>query len=142
MTKTIHYNGSYRFICGYLNTRHCMWDRVCNKRGNAVHKVTNMIPNTYVLVIEAMVPTYYKIVNKDGGGTEVHSRNPDIGISRSPEPTAHIAEKDWGSITDHIPIRFTVKAKMDLKYMRKRITKSIVYVPKAFERDEQIYRDR
>lgn len=67
-------NSNNHFLCSDLNAKHFTWDRVCNEIGNAVHKVKNRIPNTYV--IEENTPTYYKLVKKRG-------RHPDSTLQQS-----------------------------------------------------------
>lgn len=92
----------------------------------------NEIPITYV--IAANTPSYYKQINKKDGTIVIHASNPYIGISRTPNTTAHVTDKNWGAVTDHRPIVFRVKAKLKLKDVRKRIAKSMFMSPMQWSR--------
>lgn len=100
-------------------------------------KFKKKISSTYVIV--ANTPTYYKLINREEGTLAIHSSNLDIGIRSSPNTTAHITDKDWGAVTDHRPILFTLKAKLRLKDRKKRKSKPKFFVPKAVERAKLVY---
>lgn len=67
----------------------------------------------------------------DNGDTVTLSSNLDIRLSRSNDTKVFVADKDWGSVSDHRPIRFSVKAKLRLKDLRRQIAKSLFCVPAA-----------
>lgn len=142
-------NGDKQLLCGDLNARHRAWDNVGNERGTDVYEVVNRTPITYICA--ASVNSYYKVVYKKkkftGSRNEytkvrtIYTSNPDIVITRTPDTVAHVQERNWGKVSDHLPVTFLVKAKLKLSDTRRRIAKSLFYCPKTIKDAQKAYRD-
>lgn len=124
-------------IVGDINDRHVKWDKITNGRGIAVMEVAHSNPRTYVLAADK--PSYYKVITREGGKQETWSSNPDIAILRTHDATVYINERDWTGVSDHRPVTFTVKAKLKLKELKRRVAKSLLLVPSAIKEAKAAY---
>lgn len=50
-----------------------------------------------------------------------------------------INTRDWGLISDHRPVLFTIKADLNLKELKRRIAKSLFFVPSAVKEAKSHY---
>lgn len=51
----------------------------------------------------------------------------------------HVQQRDWGSISDHRPVRFEVRTTQRLQDMRKRVAKLLFYFPNAVNDAQRAY---
>lgn len=123
--QTINDCGNNHLLCGDLNAHHCKWEKACNERGVAVHRLLIEIPNTHIVAADVL--SYFKVINKTKGGMTECSSNPDIGISRHAGTKARVENKTWGNISDHRLVIFTVQTSLKLTNMRRRVAKELFY---------------
>lgn len=95
----------------------------------------------------ANINSYHKVVYKKDEQDKTkytkvsveYTSNPDIGISRAADPTAHVQQNNWGGVSDHRPVAFDVRANLRLKDMRRMIFKSLFFFPEAFTVSQKAY---
>lgn len=102
-------------------------------------ELVNQTPRTYVLA--ASESSYYKTVITSKAKIAHWTSNPDIALVRTHEAVDHIEAKDWGGVSDHHPVMFTIKAILKLKYMRTRVAKSLFLAPAAIKEAKIHYED-
>lgn len=90
-------------------------------------------------VVATNEPSYFKTIKISKGGYITPQSNPEIAIVNTHKTSTYIKKRDWSGVSDHLQGTYSIKRRLKLKEINRRVTKLLFFSATAIKEAKDLY---